>query len=81
MGLLWRELDRECAVGRLWSELVNPRTLRLSAALMSEVSCASGTLVSPLYMKSTMHCTSQPRTSFNTIMGCLQGLSVKIFWK
>ena len=67
--------------GKLWSELVNPRTLRLSAALIRDVSCDSGTEVSPLYMKSTIHWTSQPRTSFKTMMGCLQGLSVNIFWK
>jgi hypothetical protein len=64
-----------------WSEDVSPLTLSPSAALMRPVSWASGTEVSPLYMKSTMHCTSHPLTSLSTMMGCLQGLSMNIFWK
>ena len=63
------------------SDEVRPLTLRLSAALMRLVRLASGTEVSPLYMKSTMHWTSQPRISFSTMIGCLQGLSTNIFWK
>ena len=65
--------------GGSWSLDVNPRTFRDSAALIRLVSCGSGTLVSPLYMKSRMHCISQHLTSFSTMMGCLPGLSVKIF--
>lgn len=67
--------------GVCWSEEVRPLTLRLSAALMRLVRLASGTEVSPLYIKSTMHWTSHPRMSLRTMMGCLQGLSTNIFWK
>ena len=58
MGLLCLELCLELTPtpgGKLWSELVKPRTFRPSAALISDVSWASGTEVSPLYMKSTIH--------------------------
>lgn len=39
----------------VWSDEVKPLTLRLSAALIRLVRLTSGTEVSPLYMKSTMH--------------------------
>ena len=81
IGLLWREPAGGGLGGKCWSEEVSPLTLSDSAAFMRPVSWDSGTEVSPLYMKSTMHWTSQPRMSLRTMMGCLQGLSVKIFWK
>lgn len=56
-------------------------TCKLSAALMSDVIWSWPTLISPLYIKSTMAWISQPWISLRTITGCLHGVSEKIFWK
>lgn len=73
---------------RLWEEnetaLLNFLlflTCKFSAALIRDVIWSWPTLISPLYMKSTIACISQPCTSLRTITGCLHGVSEKIFWK
>jgi len=48
---------------------------------MRDESWAWLTLISPLYMKSTIACTSHSLRSLRTITGCLQGVSSKMRWK
>jgi hypothetical protein len=59
----------------------NRLTCNDSAALMRDESCAWLTLISPLYIKSTIACTSHSLRSLRTITGCLQGVSSKMRWK
>ena len=65
----------------LGSDNTNPRTCRLSAALIRPGSSSRPTLTSPRYIKSISAATSWPGKSFSTITGCLQGCSANILSK